>query len=106
MMILRKTYKSIFSLSWMICLSAALQAQSIDIVSGMNELTGQVGSIYVSGFDLILYLIGIGALIGLVISVYKVYTEEHGNAWMTSAKWCGGLLLSGLGIYLVKMLIQ
>ena len=106
MMILRRTYKSTFILSWILCLSVKLQAQAIDISSGMNELKSQVSSIYMSAFDIILYLIGIGALIGLVVAVYKLYADQHDNGWMTAAKWCAGLLFAGVALYVLKQIKQ
>ena len=54
----------------------------------------------------ILYLIGIGALIGLVVAVYKLYADQHDNGWMTAAKWCAGLLFAGVALYVLKQIIQ
>jgi len=72
----------------------------------MNELKSQVSSIYMSAFDIILYLIGIGALIGLVVAVYKLYADQHDNGWMTAAKWCAGLLFAGVALYVLKQIKQ
>ena len=106
MMILSRICKSTFILSWILCLSVELQAQTIDITSGMSEFKSQISSIYSNAFDIILYLIGIGALIGLVIAVYKLYTDQHDNSWMTAAKWCAGLVFAGVALYVLKQIIQ
>lgn len=105
-MISKRIFKCTFLLSLIVGVSNQLLAQSIDIASGMNEFKSQIISIYLSAFDIMEYLIGIGALIGLVVAVYKLYADQHDSGWMTAARWCGGLLFAGVALYVIKLLIQ
>lgn len=80
-------------------------SQTIDIASGMNEVKGHVNTIYVSLGEMILYVLGICAIIGLCKTVYDMYTDQHGSSWRSAVGWLAILLFAAICLYLLDTFV-
>lgn len=99
---MKRILKNILLLNTGILISTVNYAQNINIASGLNEVQGQVDSLFTGVLNLAMSLCGIGAVIGLVIAAWKLYTDEHGQGWKTALTWFGILALICIGLYVIK----
>ena len=90
----------------LVLISLPAHGQTIDISSGLSEVESQLSSIYTSVLNIGMVLFGIGALIGLIITAYQLYTDEHGNACKKSLSWFGILGFIVLAIYVIKQMFN
>lgn len=81
-------------------------AQNIDLATGMTEVKGQLDTLYNNLFGIASILCGIGAIIGLVISIYKMFTDEHGNGWKVALAWFGILAFVAIALYVIKVIFN
>lgn len=84
----------------------AVSAQTIDISSGLTEVESQLASIYSSAMNIAMTLFGLGALIGLIITAYQLYTDEHGQGWKKSLSWFGILAFICIALYAIKQMFN
>lgn len=102
-MIMKRIFRKLWTLLPSLLLAATTaSAQNIDINSGMNEVQGQLDSLFSGILNIAMVLCGIGAVIGLIMAAYNLYTDEHGEGWKTALKWFAGLAFVCIALYVVK----
>lgn len=106
MKISRRTCRNIFLLSSLLILPIIGFTQTIDIASGMNEVKGHVKTIQTGIAEIVLYVLGISATIGLCKRVYEMFTDEHGGSWKAAVGWLAIFLFSAVCLYLLKTFVQ